>query len=456
MGANAGAWAYPNIGNGDGSNSQFALVALHEAARAGFHVEDSTWQNALKYWKKMQNPADGSFAYLMPSNGSSSTGSMTCAGISSLAIASAGVESNELLADGGKLNCCADRKEFDCSGSIDRAFSWLGRRDVFSVDHNPFPTDKAPAGGRGELPWHFYYLRDLEVAGRLTGCRYVELHNWYREGTAYLCSHAVQRDDGSWHGSNVGENDPIVATAFALSFLANGRRPVAIGWLRYTPTDDEDFRPNAPANFTAYVERQWKKQYPTGLAWHVVDFDNATLADIQQAPVLFISGREAPLVGERKAKLIRQYIDGGGAILAEPGCGRDGDFDRGFRKLCQRVFGADGELRPLPSDHPVWKADATFPEANRPALLGIDVKSRTRVFYAPGSTINDRPASLACLWELNGGGIPATKSRTIRAAIEAADGTALNVLAYVTGGKLQFRDEAMSSNGDINSKIQSK
>ncbi|NIP70129.1 MAG: prenyltransferase, partial [Planctomycetales bacterium] len=45
-GPNTGAWAYPDQGTGDNSNSQFALLALHEAERVGVTVSARTWRLA--------------------------------------------------------------------------------------------------------------------------------------------------------------------------------------------------------------------------------------------------------------------------------------------------------------------------------------------------------------------------------------------------------------------------
>ena len=70
-----GAWGYPQA-EGDNSNSQFALLALHEAERVGVSVNDQTWRLALDYWTRSQNP-NGSWGY---KPGLPGTGSMTCAG----------------------------------------------------------------------------------------------------------------------------------------------------------------------------------------------------------------------------------------------------------------------------------------------------------------------------------------------------------------------------------------
>ncbi len=80
-----GAWGYSSRrGNGDNSNTQFALLALNEAARVGVEVSESTWRLALDYWKRTQLQ-NGAWGYY---EGQPPTGSMTCAGISSVVIAS--------------------------------------------------------------------------------------------------------------------------------------------------------------------------------------------------------------------------------------------------------------------------------------------------------------------------------------------------------------------------------
>ncbi len=101
-GPNKGAWSYPQHGSGNNSNSQFALLGLHEAQRAGVPVSDRTWRLAQTYWEGCQN-ADGSWGYHKPMPG---TGSMTCAGISALMITADRIEQPDAKADNEKILCC--------------------------------------------------------------------------------------------------------------------------------------------------------------------------------------------------------------------------------------------------------------------------------------------------------------------------------------------------------------
>ena len=84
-----GSWTYGERGgsNGDPSNTQFALLALYEAQRAGAKLSRDDWNavysRSKDYWLKIRNK-DGSFPY--NAGGNDVRGSMTCAGIASLVV----------------------------------------------------------------------------------------------------------------------------------------------------------------------------------------------------------------------------------------------------------------------------------------------------------------------------------------------------------------------------------
>ncbi|MGA0038928.1 MAG: prenyltransferase/squalene oxidase repeat-containing protein, partial [Pirellulales bacterium] len=71
VGATAGSWSYHhNRGNGDNSNSQYAMLALHEASEAGVRVDPNVWELAQKYWISCQ-VGDGSWGYTLGNLGGS-------------------------------------------------------------------------------------------------------------------------------------------------------------------------------------------------------------------------------------------------------------------------------------------------------------------------------------------------------------------------------------------------
>ena len=271
-----GSWSYPSPagGNGDPSNSQFAVLALYEAERAGVKVSDKTWRLALQYWQKTQNP-DGSWPY----RGGPGTGSMTCAGITSLVIASGELNRGDAEVVNGQVQCCGDQQ---ANEAIENGLRWLERN--FSVHSNP-----SGGGGKSSQGNLLYYLYGVERVGRMTARRFIGKHDWYREGADMLVRHQDHLSS-FWKGTGNAENNPLIGTSFALLFLSKGRRPVMVAKLKHGPDDDWNRHRSDLANLTSYVEKKWKRD----LTWQVIDPAAATVEDLVQAPVLFISGRQAP------------------------------------------------------------------------------------------------------------------------------------------------------------------
>ena len=213
------------------------------------------------------------------------------------------------------------------------------------------------------------------------------------------------------------------ATAFAVLFLAKGRRPLLIAKLKHPPKDDWNYHRSDLANLTRYVESKWKME----LTWQVIDMESATAEDLLHSPVLFISGRDGlPLTAEQKKEL-RAYVDHGGFLFAESCCDGDG-FDRQFRQLMTELF-PDNPLRLLSPDHPVWYAEEKVdPDFARP-LWGIEACCRTSVIYCP--------QGLSCYWELAGVARGPQHPRSVQEQIDAAKAIGANVLAYATNRELR-------------------
>ncbi len=411
-----GAWSYPAGpagGGGDPSNSQFALLALYEAERAGIQVSSDTWRRALQYWQRGQLP-DGSWRY---SRAQSSSGSMTCAGISSLVIASGELNIADARVVDGVVQCCGDQNTDD---AVERGVQWLQRN--FSVHVNP------SGAGRGTTAnsWLLYYLYGLERAGRLTARRFIGDHDWYREGADMLVRNQ-DRLSGFWTGTQTHEANPIVGTSFALLFLAKGRRPVLVAKVQHGPGDDWNHHRSDLANLTSYVERQWDRD----LTWQVINPTNASVEDLLQSPVLFISGRDAPQFTDEQKQRLRDYIDRGGFVFAEACCG-GAAFEQGFRELMQDVFPEpEYALRLLPPEHPIWRAEQPVdPQYVRP-LWGIDIGCRTSVVLCT--------EDLSCFWELARPGRESRLPANVQAEVAACRAIGINVLAYATNRELKYK-----------------
>jgi len=140
----SGLWSYVfRPGGGDRSNGQFAVLALRDAANVGVDIDQSVWRRTRDHWEEQQNP-DGGWGYVpgRDPRGNPSRGSMTAAGLSTLAITS---------------RMIADDADTDAEGRVDpchlhhpppallKGRHYLGHR--FSVRRNPDLNH-----------WHYYYL----------------------------------------------------------------------------------------------------------------------------------------------------------------------------------------------------------------------------------------------------------------------------------------------------------
>ena len=183
---NSGGWHYTASGSTwDNSCTQYALLGLREAAHvAGYKVDRGTWRKARDHWLREQVGSRESVAgagWTYAAGRRNSTGSMTVAGIGSLAIIDAFLEEDP---PDGKLDCCGGSDEDEVQQALEAGIRWMGSR--FRVRDNP-----------GDGNWLLYYLYGLERAGRLSGRRFFGDHDWYREGARFIVS-AQSPATGAW------------------------------------------------------------------------------------------------------------------------------------------------------------------------------------------------------------------------------------------------------------------
>ncbi|MFM7035018.1 MAG: DUF4159 domain-containing protein [Planctomycetia bacterium] len=425
QGRSAGSWSYgADAGTGDNSNSQFALLGLHEASRAGVPVKEIVWTRAQHYWVACAN-GDGSWGYTLGNAGGS--GSMTCAGIASIWITTEHLGRPGAQVHGDSVSCCGGGSS---PQQLERGLEWLGRR--FSVTQNP---------ATGGQTWLYYYLYGLERVGRFTARRFIGDHDWYREGAAMFVT-AQNPLTGAFEGGRI--EDSTVATSFALLFLAKGRRPVVVAKSRHTPGPDWSRHGHDIAHLVEHVEKRWRKQYPAGLSWHVLDTPAAKADDFAQAPVLWLSGKNGFDLGQDAGRRLRHYLDEGGFIFAEGCCPSSNDFDARFRQLVEEIFPEpEYRLHLLPPEHPAWHAEEIVPPELQRPLLGVDYGCRTSIIYAPPTDLKPNASpmpSLSCLWEI-GGESRKSLPPSIQREVDAALAIGANVLAYATNRELKSKDE---------------
>jgi len=182
-----GDWSYPGS-LVDLSNTQYAALGLWAASRAGVEIDHGVWTRMANAVLRYQTD-DGGFGYTAGGK-AGATGSMTAAGVGTLAICESRLRlANALDADLQKRVGAARKRGLD----------WLANR--FSVETNP-----------GSGGWHYYYLYGLERVGAVSGAPFFGPHDWYAQGSRWLLEE--QDEKGSWNkGTDLSE------TCFALLFL---------------------------------------------------------------------------------------------------------------------------------------------------------------------------------------------------------------------------------------------
>lgn len=431
QGPRAGMWSYGlapgQRGGGDHSNTQYAILGLHEAAFAGVPIDRAVWRRVKLHWLASQQ-FNGGWDYAV--QGRRAEGSMTVAGIASLNIVKTMLRDDELNPDGTPECCDSDDQHRKINESLERAYQWLAEH--FSARTNPL-------GGGSVL----YYLYGLERAGRLSGKRFFGSHDWYRAGADYLISQQSPVE-GYWRNpSGLGEDKPVIATSFALLFLSKGMAPVLVNKLSFGPNNANlanwNLHPNDVRNLTAFITTRPK--WPKLLTWQTLDLEAVTrrgiVGDLLQAPVLYITSRTAPpTLNDAQAELLRSYINQGGFIFAAAGCD-EAAFTAGMNKLVAQLYpNGEGELKRLGPNHPIYRAEYLLDSA-AVELWGVEVGCRTTIVYAPDD--------LGCLWEMWMPHPPPDREAGLVGMVTQKMRIGVNIIAYATGREPPSKLEARTN-----------
>ena len=135
-------------------------------------------------------------------------GSMTCAGLTGLTIAMAG------MLDSGRTR---DPALGEADDARRRGFAWLAEN--FTARWHPGPGSAA-----SYYTHHYYYLYGLERACELSGTELINGRDWYLEGALALL--AQQEGNGAWPTLTGGDTDTATTTAMAVLFLKKSSMPV--------------------------------------------------------------------------------------------------------------------------------------------------------------------------------------------------------------------------------------
>ncbi|MCA9284915.1 MAG: DUF4159 domain-containing protein [Phycisphaerales bacterium] len=362
LGRRTGGWDYrqqPDSARRDNSISQFAALALWEAARRGVKVPDDAWRRIETGFLGAQSQ-DGGWNY----DGSGAPrGSMTAAGLATLLIAQDTIHAREFVRLGARLPEAAQRN----AQAIRRGMEWMDR--WFSPHENPgFDT-------------HFlYYLWAVERLGLTSGRRAFARIDWLPAGAAELERRllrrvadasgttgfvAYDRMEGRADGEPVRTDD----LAFALLFLARARTEIAFAKL-----DDGSAHWNHRPRDIATVADWLGEQLERELGWQVVSIDGDPDGWID-APILVVcSDRPPAWVPPRGAPdasaiaKLQRYVGLGGTVVAIAE-GSNRAFQAAIERAA-RAIAPDASWRLLPNDHPLFTALYRFDGA-RPRIWGL-------------------------------------------------------------------------------------
>src|SRR5262249_44402690 len=245
-------WTYnKERGIPDNSNTQYALLGLHEGYLAGAKIAPEVWESIRDYYVRTQFQnldARGGWCYRpFQGGGQGATLTMTTAGLCGLLIADMDLKSSKRK---GEVDCDKDCGDDPEDEHIAKALDWVGK-------HLP-----RTAGQIGALEHLYYALYGIERTGRFSGQRFLGENDWYRLGCEYLVKE--QKQDGSWQGQSL-DGAPVIATSFALLFPSKGRTPVLMSNLVHDPETDWNTHRNAARTLANFASAELFKRQP--LAW---------------------------------------------------------------------------------------------------------------------------------------------------------------------------------------------
>ena len=369
----------------DNSNSQYGVLGVWAAARDGsLEIPVKYWERVMEHWLRNQGAAGG-WGYHGATSKDKKTGkvadatrpTMTTAGLATLYVCLDNLY-------GSRYITCRGNTEADIK-PIAKGLEWLEKRFAASI--------------KGGGSWFYYYLYCMERVGLASGKKYFGTSDWYRVATQNILP---KQKAGNW-GS-------VVNTSFALLFLVRGRHPVLFNRLQYD--GDWNNRPRALASLTRWISRNFEKT----VNWQVIDI-RTSVEQWHDAPILCITGAQAPKFSDADIAKLRTYVQQGGTLFSVTECGGR-PFLTGIRAAYAKMF-PNYELVPLSREHPIYSSH--FPLRGTPKLSMISNGVRPLVVHCD--------VDLAASWQLRNSVTQATNFQV-----------AANVYMYVTAkGNLRNR-----------------
>jgi len=341
-----GAWGYRGPERyGDNSCSQFALLALWEADRAGVKINPGLIRLVERTWLTRQR-SDGGWIYPgQPNVQADATLTMTTAGLASLFVC------RDVL-----TTRCAPNPHQEAQ---DKALAWMAKR----LEPNYISN--------------MYLAFCVQRVGMAGGLKFIGDVDWYAAGANVLCR------PSPYGRSYRGQWGPIVRAAFELIFLARGRIPLTINKLRYGSDSGWNFHVRDVPRFTEFMRRNFERR----MRWQVVDIaENVQL--LLDAPIMLVTGTgKLDFTDEQWAKL-REYTLRGGLLLMVPAHSRK-DFATSAKQGLEQLYAAQRKaaggyytFEQLPGDHPVYTLHTKIPNGPKIApMWGVSDGTRLLALF---------------------------------------------------------------------------
>jgi hypothetical protein len=338
-------WRYQRASTDwDNSCTQYGVLGIWAAARAGFDPGEKFWPTMSRHFRSCQN-ADGGWGYTANSG---STANMATAGLASMFLVF-DMHHGKTAYSAANPRTFTSGEPAEVLQSLERGMNWLGKVQGSKEDG--------------------YYLYGIERTGVASGRKLIGGEDWFGRGA--LAVLRAQQFDGSiplgqWGG-------PAIGTSFCTLFLVYGGAPVAIAKLQYGAGHDWNLNPRDLAN----LSKELWSVYERPLNWQTVSI--AEPPERYDAPLLWITGSQPARFTEEEMLRLREYVQRGGTIVAEPS-DRSPQFAAALEELVRQMFPARDfpgyGLQPLPPEHAIYTV-VKQDWQRLPRLRGVSDGART-------------------------------------------------------------------------------
>ncbi|HUN80410.1 MAG TPA: DUF4159 domain-containing protein [Phycisphaerae bacterium] len=305
---------------GDHSNTQFGDLGLWAGSVGKAEVANKHWLTMSHHWLETQRPSGG-WSYSPSASDETGTPSMTVAGCNSLYIAI-----DRYYARPGPYHLFEGALvSKDSRDRMEEIHAAITRGDHFLSLHPPDINN-----------FQGYELFGLERLGLASGLAQVGGLDWFRHFADQVARH-------EWGQS-------AIADSFALIFLVHGQSPIWVQKLEHgKAVEDWNYYQRDLGALTRSINHTFERL----CRWQRIPAD-ASLKDLQDAPILYIAGSKPLELSKASMDLLKHYVDDGGTIFVHADLAKKKFVDSAAR-LFENLFAEYGwKFEALPAEHPLY------------------------------------------------------------------------------------------------------